>query len=85
MSKSVSAQPAAKKNNPNIYFGTQTLGQAETRPDGKIVRVTMLDPRDPGFVAEQDDKRRVASAEKGSDAMLAAINRMGGYPSYARA
>ena len=72
----VSAQPADKKNNPAIYFGTQTLGCPETRPDGTIVKVTMLDPRDPGYEAAQDDTRRVNRAKSGSDALLAAMKRV---------
>lgn len=71
------AQPAAKKNNPAICFGTQTLGCATTRPDGTIVKVTMLDPRDPGFEAAQEDKRRGERAKNGSAALLAAMKRMG--------
>ncbi len=72
----VSAQPAAKKNNPAIYFGTQTLGCPETRPDGTIVKVTMLDPRDPGYHAAQEEERAAERASKGSAALLAAMKRL---------
>lgn len=75
MSDMLSAQDA-KKNNPAIYFGTQTMGCPTVRPDGTIVKVTMLDPRDPGFAAQQDTERRDKRAKNGSAALLAALKRL---------
>lgn len=57
------------------YFGTQPLGCPTVRPDGTVVRVTMLDPRDPGFAAQQDTERRDKRAKNGSAALLAALQR----------
>lgn len=73
MPNSNSAQPDAKKNNPTAYFGTQTMGCATTRPDGKIIRVTMLDARDPGFGADWGDYITQERARRGSEKLLAAI------------
>lgn len=75
MSKSAAAQPAPAKNNPTIYFGTMSMGCPHTRPDGTIVKVTMLDPRDPGFEAAGLAQRAARHAERGSRQLLEAIRR----------
>lgn len=70
-------RPAQGARKTNIaYFGTQPLGYPETRPDGTVVKVTMLDPRDPGFAAQQDTERRDKRAKNGSAALLAAMKRL---------
>ncbi|TXH12722.1 MAG: hypothetical protein E6R03_12400 [Hyphomicrobiaceae bacterium] len=76
MTKSSSAQPAPAKNNPDVYFGTMTLGCPHTRPDGTIVKVTMLDPRDPGFEAAALTQRVAKRAERGSERLLEALRRV---------
>lgn len=78
MSKSAAAQPAPAKNNPTIYFGTMSMGCPHTRPDGKIVKVTMLDPRDPGFEATALSERVAKHAKHGSERLLEALQRLNG-------
>lgn len=75
MTKSSSAQLAPAKNNPDVYFGTMTLGCPHTRPDGTIVKVTMLDPRDPGFEAAGLTERVSRHAQMGSQRLLEAMRR----------
>lgn len=72
-------RPAQDARKTNIaYFGTQTLGCPTVRPDGKVVKVTMLDPRDPGFAADNLSKLDAQRAKAGSNALVAAILRMRG-------
>lgn len=69
-------RPAQDARKTNIaYFGTQPLGCPTTRPDGKVVKVTMLDPSDPGFGADQHDRRAERDAKSGSAALLEALRR----------
>lgn len=75
MTKSASAQPAPAKNNPDVYFGTISMGCPHTRPDGTIVKVTMLDPRDPGFEAAGLTERVARHAKVGSQRLLEAMRR----------
>jgi len=69
-------RPAQDARKTNIaYFGTQPLGCPTTRPDGKVVKVTMLDPRDPGYAADNAARLDAKRAKAGSDALLAAMKR----------
>lgn len=76
MSKPALAQSLAKNNGREAYYGTQTLGCPTIRPDGKVVKVTMLDPRDPGYEAGWQDHIIKTQAARGSAALLAAMQRV---------
>ncbi len=47
-----------KRKMKGARYGTQMLCQPETRPDGVIVRTTMLDPSDPGECDNDIGSRR---------------------------
>ncbi len=56
-------------------WGTQYMGCPTTRPDGTLIKVCMLDPRDPGTAVHQQERRIFVNAERGSRRLLAAIAR----------
>lgn len=75
MSNIKQAQPAGRQKSPTPYWGTVSAGMPETRPDGKIIRVSMLDPSDPGIETPRVEHVRMVQAKRGSAALLAALER----------
>lgn len=66
MSKHASAQ----------VYGTHSLGVVSVRPDGAVIKLSMLDPNDPGCDDSDAHEKRVARARDGSAALLAALRRL---------
>lgn len=57
-------------------WGEPTVGFATKRPDGRVVKVPILDPRDPGLADPNTPKTRERRAKEGSAALLAAIRKV---------